>query len=660
MIVDINQLMAVTGSLICLFILPFLPIAYRLIRPAHWPRVILCSLIMGTSLQAVTGILWTNISGKWPYGEILLFALAWGSILFWVYKRAPDYGFGLEVWEDNDLGRSHLFLVIILCLAFVVRSIHPLQVAYLGQSDSYTHLNYLHNIVESGKLINPVYPSGYHWILALPVLLFSLDPYNIARFAGAFFGVGLILGIYVLLEAFFNRRTAVFGSFCGACFPLMNLLMKTGVGAFANQFGLMLIPAVILMYWYTVTSKGETRVKAGLLSLTLCGLVASVPMMLFHILIVFACERCLALLRVRAPGKWFVTTTRVTLITAPALLLLLFHLSQVPPGQRFRTANTLVDYGSEKKDTEAVLGEKVESAVKSISTAVNPKLTGLVISSPYFKLVLDYLSVKRKNGFGNIYVNVLGAVLVLLFFSVGLAGFIHNNSSNLLIGLWGGITSVQAFTGILQFSSYQREGWSLLIATCCLSGIIAAKIYQLGSKSLLFRAAVICCMGIGLYWTVLHPPRHTGIPSAAEGELIESLRFLGQKKSKRQQYCDRNDVPLCSLASALNWQQPVTIVSRVLTGWSNQGEITENVVQRNSGLDIEVVRREIPSDFFKISNQYLTFVDNTLRSQKELFGGNGILLDYLNALDDELWNVQEFQLSERLTAYVAISEKIQD
>ena len=114
----LTQLIIVNGSFVCLFILPFLPIAYRLIKPAHWPEVWLLALILGTGFQAVTGVLYSNISGNWPYGEVILFGIMWGFLLLWVFRRATEYYFSVDSWDEDGGQRSHLLLLNILCIAF--------------------------------------------------------------------------------------------------------------------------------------------------------------------------------------------------------------------------------------------------------------------------------------------------------------------------------------------------------------------------------------------------------------------------------------------------------------------------------------------------------------------------------------------------------------
>ena len=202
MVVDLIDLGLVTGSLSILVVVPFLAVAFCLYRDDHWPKIILAAIVLGCGLQAVLGVLWSHLIGGKPLLEVSVFAvfcLALNGLIVGRRRIASDKA------KTPD-GKGHLALTLILGVAFVLRVLHPLQVAYLGQSDAYTHLNYIHNIVDQGFLLNPSYPPGYHWILALPTLVFSVDPYLIARYGGAFFGTVMVLGVYVLLNQFCHFR----------------------------------------------------------------------------------------------------------------------------------------------------------------------------------------------------------------------------------------------------------------------------------------------------------------------------------------------------------------------------------------------------------------------------------------------------------------------
>ena len=110
-----------------------------------------------------------------------------------------------------------------------------------------------------------------------------------------------------------------------------------------------------------------------------------------------------------------------------------------------------------------------------------------------------------------------------------------------MVGIWGLLTSIQAGTGFLQFSAYQREGWSLLVATCCLSGIMAARIYRLGESFRLFRFSVFVLMAVSAAWVVMNPPSHPKLRSSAEDELVRTIRLAGQGPAAWTDACRQGD-----------------------------------------------------------------------------------------------------------------------
>ena len=442
---ELLHLGAVTSSLLLLIVLPFVPITFLLFRGQQWPKIVFSAMVLGCCTQASIGMLWSHVPIEGPLAELALLASAW--LLLLVYAVWQSGKRTVVIW-DLDESPIHVGLVITLFVGFAIRLIHPFDVAYLGQSDAYTHLNYIRNIISFGILSNPVYPPGYHWIMALPSLVFSIDPYHTVRFGGAFWGLGLILGIYVLMEQCVSRRAAHFASFCAAAFPGMTLLMKTGVGAFANQFGLMLLPAIFLFYILSISARERKADDYLLLVISLCGLAAAVPMMLFHVLLIFGFERLLML--IRKPRQWLPKTFQVTILLLPALLLFAFHLGQVGGGQRFRTAEMMIDHGDEKVTSIEILADKVEKKITE-QKPHREKITTLVFQSPYFKLLSDFISVKRI-GFGNSKFDVLAMVLAGLFFILLIIGLVRQGTSYIVIGIWGLLTTLQAGTGLLQFS----------------------------------------------------------------------------------------------------------------------------------------------------------------------------------------------------------------
>jgi hypothetical protein len=660
----ILQCFIVNGSLVLLLVLPFLAAASLLTRKKEWPEVMLLATVTGCSTQAALGLLWSHLVKGSPGGEVLFFFLCCGAMTALVFQLLRRRNFPADRGKGAEES-SHAALFFILAAAFIIRSIHPLQTFALGQSDAYTHLHYLNYIVEQGYLANVVYPSGYHWILALPAFCFHIDPYTVARFGGAFFGVGLVLGIYVFLYKLFDCRAAVFGSFCAACFPGMLLLMKTGVGAFANQFGLFLVPC--LLYGYSSLVSGKTQPASLVLFVAAAlGMAAAVPMMFIHILIILAVDRSIRLFRERK--QWFFNTSRLIVFCLPALLLILFHFSQAGAGQRFQTAQVLTDYGARDKVVTAKLIAKV-SAAGSDFFASGRDFILLVTHSPYFTLLVDFFSLKRI-GFGNLTMNAMAWCLLIMFVACVCLGACRNSAGLRVLGIWGGLTTIQAAIGFLQFSSYQREGWSLLIAVSCLVGVVGSFAYRYVEKYFLARAAALFIASASIFWSVQHPPAHPALQSSAEDLLIRTVRYLDTGTGNKT-------TALGKLSTLLDPSLPVILVSRKFVGWNNQGELVPNVLSPQSHLDTLLVNGRQGTDNlqFTKTNQYVVLVDKeqkqraadiasafamvspelvkgVMQQQRAMYRANAFIVSYLDSLDTGKWQVWKVLLSGNLTAYV--------
>ena len=665
---------SVISSLLLFVMVPFLPITYTLFRDQQWPKILFSAMVMGCCLQAASGMVWSHLRIQLPpAAQIGVLAIAWLLLLGLAFRAAGKRHIVVCTIDDEPI---HPGLIVILVLGFVVRAIHPLEVAYLGQSDAYTHLNYVRDIIDSGLLNNPVYPAGYHWILALPSLVFSIDPYYTARFAGAFFGTGLVLGIYVFLEQCIDRRTAVFGSFCAAAFPGMVLLMKTGVGSFANQFGLMLLPAVFMFYVLSVSVRNSTSGNGLLLVISMLGLAAAVPMMLLHVLLIVGLERLVMLVRNRR--EWLGTTFRTVLLLLPSIFLFTFHITQLGGGQRFETVEMMTRYDLDNSSTVKKIADLAEKKIATLELKPETrKVADIISQSPYFDLLTDYLSIKRK-GFGNTRLNLVAAALVVFFFIFLLVGVAREGPAYVILGLWGLLTCIQATTGFLQFSAYQREGWSLLIATCCLCGIIASRLYRVIEHIRFLRLAVLIVMAVSFIWTLTHPPFHFPLWSGAENELVKTIRYIGDKPwlSTKECKAGRHD-SMCDIAPLLRDDLEVSLVTRRFVGWGNQGEIALNVMPPDKTAPVHIFDSRMEHDIFHRDRQYVVLIDErnrlsaeqmigvfamvtpfmveaTIKNRERMLRLNEDIIRQMNQLDDSRWDITRVQISDLLFAYTIV------
>lgn len=664
---------AVLLCLVSFLVIPALPVGVQVVDDRSWPKIVASAFVVGCSVLAVCGVFWSHLVQSSPSAVIFPYLLCL-LLIFVVLRRAATPCLPDSCRQET--GGPLLFILSIVVLTIVIRSLHPIETTYLGQSDAYTHLHYLHEIVQQGYLGNIIYPPGYHWLLAQPVLFLGIEPYYVARFAGAFFAAALVLSIYSFLDTLFDRRTALFGAFCAAGFPGMTLLMKTGVGSFANQFGLALLPCIFLFYASLFTRGGGRLSCRVMFALSLMGMAATVPMMLIHVFIIIGVERCLALgffLK-----KWTGKTFLVSSLLLPALFLVVFHLSQAGPGQRGQTGRILTSGAASEQTVvghdQKTIGTGNEDGVSLAKNDIVRRVVKTVRQLPYMPLIIDFCTVKRL-GFSNAYLDLLAVGLFILFAAAIIRGGHAPHPGFFILGTWGVISVIQAGTGFLQFSSYQREGWSLLIAICCFSGVIANTLYSnIKSTAVKNSLVIICCSVFGI-WALLYPPRHPKLHSSAEDVVIRAARFLTLSETESTEKCSVQADILCTLYEKLDKEIPLTIVTRKFVGWGNQGEIVPNVVPEQSSVTIKIIGNEASGEVFQGNNQYVILVDNgtkmsaqgmttafemvaaeqvaaTIRLQKQLYRANTILVKYVDGLDEERWNVEKIQLSHSLCAYL--------
>ena len=302
---------------------------------------ILLSCGAGLASQAVIGLLWNDLAGHHPWIEVSIYLGLWlvaGVITTLTVKPLTSH-------HPSRLTAGAFILPAIVLIGVSLRSLDALNHAAIGQSEAYSHLQFLRHILKYGHILNIVYPPGYSWILALPTLSFNLDPYLVARYAGPFFGGLLILALYQL-GRHHSVSAARFGAFLAACFPGFYLLIKTGMGAFANQLGLFLLPLALHLYLRIIEAVEQNVWISGLFMLTLLGLATSVPLLLFNLLLIIAVHRLLCLSSPKGEQtrlRWWRDTARALLPFLPALLLVAYHFMR--PGDRHVNATATMMTG---------------------------------------------------------------------------------------------------------------------------------------------------------------------------------------------------------------------------------------------------------------------------------------------------------------------------
>ena len=495
---DLTRLVQVQGALWAFYALvPWLALR-RWLAGKTWPIGWAFSVLAGVCSQAILGSLW-GLFARYPArGEAVVYLGVWLLAAIWLRLRQPSadpdaHSEPLPIWE-------HLGLGAVLLAGGILRLIHPLRTWALGQSDAYSHLAMFGEVVREGTLANAAYPPGYAWIIAMPAAALHLDPYYLARFGGAFLGVSLALAVYLFLTTACRARAAALaGAFFVACFPGLALLIKTGVGCFANQVGLFLVPAIFAGILIAKQRPGQVRSYAVVMG-AVVGLAVTVPMMLLHVALVAG---LFLWLDEWARGRWWLRKLwRWRWVWVPLSLLAAFVLVRSESGVLARMV--------------VVFTTADETAGAYVPPDTFNNWTALAM------LANDFFFIKRW-GVGHVPTNAVFVVLLVVFLGLAVLGARRKHSGWTLLGCWGGVAVVQTATGFLQFTAYQREGWSLLIAVGCLGGAMVSWAMTAFPR---LRPVVWAGLAVSAVWAFGNPPAHRLSNSTAEDAMIRIARMF--------------------------------------------------------------------------------------------------------------------------------------
>jgi hypothetical protein len=615
--------LAVNAALTALYGVPALWIA----RPWRAPRGtraidLIRALFLVLALQAVAGLVWNDLVRAAPLGQPLLALVFWIAAGRWWPRRVPA--------PAATRGGEGLLLAAVLLAALAVRLLHPLRAAYLGQSDAYIHLLFFKDIAASGAIRHPAYPPGYHWVMTLPSLVFRLDPYWMARYGGAWFGVLLCAGTYAVLRAWASATAALLGAFGVACCPLFGILIKTGVGAFANQMGLAFIPVFLLACGRLRAGGGRRAgVEAALLAL---GLAAAVPLMLIRLGIALGLDALVAAVWRRGRAGAWARLLSVALLFAPAGALTAAHFARAGAFWTRVTGEALTGVRLREESLR-------HDAARTGRSEVEPP-------SVWAAGARDLLRVKRRGLAGAPLNAAAGAWLVVL--GVMLANGLRRGAAfEALTGWLGVVAGVQTLTGFLEFSHYQRAGWTFLLMTAMAGGVLAAALLRRIRPPGLARAAVAAGAAACLALSVLRPPRHAATTSSAEDELVVLTRELGRAGAA-----------------------PATLVARSMSGRRARGfwELTDAVAAPGTALRIVNVRgaddldglpaaagrtvffldRAVPVEPGRVGAMAALDPEGAARYsawRADLYGVNTTIRAFLDALPRNRWRLEETRLS---------------
>jgi len=653
------------------YIVPPLLVLRRLQSFTDRATLLTLSAGLGLSSQALLGFCWNHLVGSMPIIEGTLYFLIWltiGLALQWRKKNIQPNN------QQPTTAPFPLFLPLILLAAISLRSLDALNHASLGQSDAYTHLQFLRDVLQYGQIRNIVYPPGYSWTLALPVMTFNLDAYLVARYVGPFFG-GLLVASLYLLGRRHNQATGLYTAFLAAVCPIFYPLIKTGMGAFANQMGLFLLPLALLFYLM------EARF---LFTIILLGLTVTVPLFVFSLALIVALGQLLSCRVVKLsksadsapPSAAQQPNNSNTMLPKPQrwwrknlLLLIPFLLAFAVAGYHFLTP------GQEHVKTTATLVTGIPTPSKKLlaPTAPRPPFLTKIKFNPAGKLTLDLLTVKRL-GLGSLMMNAAGLILAGLFTVILVNGFQNKSDILKLTGGLGLLTTLQVTTGFLEFSLYQRSGWVLMEVMALAGGILLAWFQRIHPLRKLIHFSIGLGLSASLLLAFWIPPAHRCITSGAENELATVLRELSVARIETLHipgpHSFEKPAPHPLIARAAKAPNLALFTRQYTLFNGNQGNMSEALPDPTTHiLQIPV---ELNSQLTPPFNHFLCLVDRSsglpdmglldlispdlthslTGYQSKLYQPNKVILAFLASLPTEVWQITREERGQNLSVYL--------
>ena len=189
-------------------------------------------------------------------------------------------------------------------------------------------------------------------------------------------------------------------------------------------------------------------------------------------------------------------------------------------------------------------------------------------------------------------------------------GWRHHSPLHILTGLWGGLTSTQAFTGWLQFSMYQREGWSLIIVIIVLASLVGGALWNRTSHHLMIRIGIASAIIISTLIALLNPPNHSYFTSSAEDDIVHWVKLISYHcRPAGELPPSVPDAPdQKNFLNSIDQKSSPVLITRQMAGWdSGQGEL------------LFVVGRRMPTKIFNLNpskkpqldrrHQYIFFIE---------------------------------------------------
>ena len=245
-------------------------------------------------------------------------------------------------------------------------------------------------------------------------------------------------------------------------------------------------------------------------------------------------------------------------------------------------------------------------------------------------------------------------------------------------GYPGDTVALQSYTGIFQLSKYQREGWSLLIATTVLGGILGGALYQRVRNWQGIRYVIVAGIIATLYVAAIRPPAHTLFSSPSEDDLVYWIKALAAYYAPSPQWASASSAhsALPNAFRALTpAMHPLLVVRRIVGHDSGQGELAVVVGHRMPVIALNPIPGSealfVPGHSYIFLMETLPETDTLTDSDTSVLqqlspemaetfryvrqGGrlaNRWIENFLASQTSRSWDIQRLPLSPRLSAVI--------
>jgi hypothetical protein len=379
----------------------------------------------------------------------------------------------------------------ILILAILVRLPGLLLEPALGQTDAYTHLQFLQDMAQHGVLRHPNYPVGFYYFSAIPVRFFHWGPYLVARYGGIVYGLGFVLSSHHLLLKISDEKCALWGGYFLAGFPAFYWLQKTSLGLYPIQLGLLLLPLLLLTWWQALSG---SRLALFHFALTSLFLGVSTPMMLLDLLPFLMGHVLWCLVRRKLPSQaiWSFMIAAVGILVGVTFLF-------VRGGESAFRGTLGILAGRDYSQASALA-----AFWDALRIYVLPKR--FLPSSPLVAFC------------------AISAGIFVFIFSFWLR---HRNSILAWLGTWTFFCWLQTVFACFQFPGYFRAGWPFLLGFVFLGAAWMREVHPLLPRGIRRLSLIIVFASpLGYIWFY---PRLSPHLSPCESDLVTFARQFSSK-----------------------------------------------------------------------------------------------------------------------------------